>query len=313
MNRLSVCLAMALICAFESSSALAQTKPAEPGASAGKPYVYKRSDGKSRTIELFFPPNHDAKKAKAPGLILIHGGGWSGGTPAQFRRACAYFASRGMVTATVQYRMLTKDEAGKLPPGESRKRVCVTDAKSAIRWMKSHAEELGIDPARIVTGGGSAGGHVSVLATTNPGLDDPTDPKEQTTSVIAYLLFNPAFTPDDAADREVDALAHVTEKFAPAIVFFGSEDRWKTGWNAVFEKLKSAGNAGTEVFLAKGQPHGFFNKDPWQTLTLIEADRFLARLGILTGESTIKPPPASANLVREAPISKSPAAKDAVR
>eukprot|EP01031_Cornospumella_fuschlensis_P018686 gene18686-22884_t len=144
-------------------------------------------------MEIYFPPNHDAAKAKVPGMILFHGGGWGGGTLAQFRVACAYFASRGLVCATAEYRMLSKAEAAKLPAGETRKRACVTDAKSAIRWFKTKAPELGIDPQRIITGGGSAGGHIAVLATTNPGLNDAADPTEIDTSVVAYVLFNPAF------------------------------------------------------------------------------------------------------------------------
>ena len=144
-------------------------------APAGKPYIYKQSLGEPREMEIFFPPNHDPAKSRAPSLILFPGGNWVGGSLAQFRVACAYFASRGMVFATANYRMLTKDEAKKLPPGESRKRVCVTDAKSAIRWFKQQARELGFNPERLVVGGASAGGHISALATLNPKLNDPSD------------------------------------------------------------------------------------------------------------------------------------------
>ncbi len=262
----------------------------------GKTYVYTTSGGKPRHLEIYFPPGHDPAKTRAPGLILFHGGGWSGGTPAQFRAACAYFASRGMVAATAEYRMLTKDEAAKLPKGESRKRVCVDDARSAIRWFKSHAGELGVDPAKIVAGGGSAGGHVSVLATTHSGQTSDRGPD---TSVIAYLLFNPAFTADDAADPEIDAIRHAHPGFPPAIVFFGTDDRWKSGWDALLEKLRSLGNTEIQVMLAEGQPHGFFNKDPWRTRTLIEADRFLARLGLISGEPGKSPPEGVAKLVPE--------------
>ena len=130
-------------------------------APAGKRYVYKHSAGGPREMEVFFPPNHDPAKSRAPGLILFHGGNWVGGSLAQFRIACAYFASRGLVCATAEYQMLSKEEAAKLPPGETRKRVCVTDAKSAIRWVRSHADEWGIDPTKIIAAGGSAGGHLA--------------------------------------------------------------------------------------------------------------------------------------------------------
>jgi len=254
----------------------------------GKSYTYKKSAGQDRSMEIYFPPGHDPAKSKVPGLILFHGGGWTGGTPTQFRQACHYFASRGLVTATVSYRMLKKAEIASLPAGESHKRACIIDAKSAIRWFKDHADELGIDPARIITGGGSAGGHISTLATTNPGLNDTADHLKTETSVVAYLLFNPAFTSDDAKDPEIDALKHLKGSFAPAIVFFGTNDNWKTGWDAAEKLLKESGNKTTQVYLAPDQPHGFFNRDPWQSLTLAAADRFLVSQGLLKGEPTIK-------------------------
>lgn len=263
----------------------------------GKAYLYKHSAGQPREMEIYFPPNHDPTKAKVPGVILFHGGAWGGGSLDQFRTACHYFASRGLVAATANYRMLSKADAAKLPAGETRKRVCITDAKSAIRWFKQHAAELGVDPQRIVTGGGSAGGHISVLATLNPGLNDPADPQNIDTSVVAYLLFNPAFSPDDVKDAEVDVLRYLKSGFAPAIVFFGTEDKGKIGWDAAHDKLKGLGNTTTDVQLAAGQAHGFFNKDPWQTVTLIAADRFLVQQGLLTGSPTLAPPTTGEKLV----------------
>ncbi len=265
---------------------LAQSAPEAP---AGERRVYKQSAGKPRVLELYFPPNHNPSK-KVPGLILFHGGGWSGGNLKQFRAACAYFASRGLVCATAEYRMLTKEESAALPAGETKKRVCVTDAKSAIRWFKRHADELGIDPARIITGGGSAGGHLSALATLNPGLDDPADPPNIDTSVVAYLWFNPAFSPDDARDPEIDVLRFVKKDLPPAIAFFGTEDPWKKGWDAAYARWRELGCESIDLRLAEGEEHGFFNRDPWQSVTLIAADRFLAGLGLLEGEPTKKAP-----------------------
>jgi acetyl esterase/lipase len=196
-----------------------------------------------------------------------------------------------MVCATANYRMLTKAEAKKLPPGESRKRVCVTDAKSAIRWFKQHAKELGFDPARLVVGGGSAGGHISALATLNPGLNDPADPKDVDIRPVAFLWFNPAFSADDANDPEIDVQRHLVADMPPALVFFGNKDPWKKGWDAVHANMRSMGINTVKLQLTPGQDHGFFNKDPWQTMTLIAADRFLARLGLLNGEPTLKSKP----------------------
>ena len=271
---------------------------AEDSTPPGKAYVYKHSAGKPRQMEIYFPEDHDPAGKKVPGVILFHGGGWGSGSLLQFRAACQYFASRGLVCATAEYRMLSKEETAALPKGETKKRVCITDAKSAIRWFKEHSDELGIDPTRIITGGGSAGGHISALATLNPGLNDPTDPEGFDTSVVAYLWFNPAFSPDDAMDSEIDVQRFLKKNLAPAIAFFGTEDNWKKGWDTTFASLTSLGNTTTEQHLATGEAHGFFNKDPWQTVTLIAADRFLVEQGLLTGEATLKAPSSGEKLVK---------------
>lgn len=282
--RLVAGILLTLSCVADSVVAQPGGFPDDPP--AGKPYVYKESGGVPRSMEIFFPPRHDPARSRAPGLVLFHGGGWTGGSLKQFRVACGYFASRGIVSATVEYRMLGKQDAGRLPAGESLKRVCITDAKSAIRWFKQHAEELGIDPRRIITGGGSAGGHISALATLNPGLDDPRDPPGIDTSVAAYLWFNPAFAAGDDRDPEIDILRHVRADLPPAIVFFGDKDEWKKGWDAAHAKWKNLGCRSIDLQIAPGQPHGFFNRDPWQTITLLAADRFLAKHGLVDGEPT---------------------------
>lgn len=292
---LSATLGFALLC----GAAMAGNKNEVPwgDAPAGKEYVYKTSAGRERKMEIYFPPNHDPAKAKVPGLILLHGGGWSGGKLDQFRPACAYFASRGLVCATAEYQMIGKEQAAKLPKSESKKRVCVTDAKSAIRWFKHHSAELGIDPKRIITGGGSAGGHISALATMNPGLNDPTDSKDIDTSVVAYLWFNPAFSPDDSSDAEIDIMKHMQKDIAPSIVFFGDKDEWKKGWDTAHARWREMGVTNIDLRIAEGEEHSFFNRKPWRAATLIEADKFLVGLGLLAGEPTMKAPATGEKLV----------------
>lgn len=299
-------LALIIAASFLTATAAPKKAPAnnapddtaQVSAEPGKNFVYKQSGGKPQELEVYFPANWDASKSKVPGVILFHGGSWRGGTLDQFRYTCQYLASRGLVAATANYRMLTTDEVKALPAGESNKRVCVTDAKSAIRWMKQHAAELGIDPQCIITGGGSAGGHVSILATTTPGLNDPSDPKEFDTSVVAYLLFNPALKDSDISDPEICALQQVSGKFPPAIFFFGDQDQtWKPGSDSVLKKLKSLGNTTAELWIAEGKGHGFFNKPPWQDVTLAQADRFLVQHGFLTGTGTLPLPPNGEKLV----------------
>jgi len=257
----------------------------------GKVYVYKEVDGMTREMEIFFPKDHEPSKKSVPGVIMFHGGGWGSGSRVMFSYQCNYFASRGLVAATVTYKLAKKAVANKTKGTESRKRVCITDAKSAIRWYKQNADELGIDPKRIIAGGGSAGGHISLLATTNPGLNDPGDPKEYDATVAAYLLFNPALSAGDAKDPQVDFLRHLKADFPPAIVFFGSEDNWmKKGWVPASEKMKSLGIKSTDLRIAEGMGHAFFNRQPWADITLIAADKFLKEHGFIEGEPTLAMP-----------------------
>jgi dienelactone hydrolase len=115
--------------------------------------------------------------------------------------------------------------------------------------------------------------------------------------VVAYLWFNPAFSPGDDKDSEIDILRHLTAELPPAIVFFGSEDGWKDGWDKAHAKWKSLGNPTIDLEVASGQSHGFFNRDPWRTVTLIAADRFLMKQGLLQGEPTLQPPATGEKLI----------------
>jgi acetyl esterase len=255
----------------------------------GKTYVYKEVDGVARELEVYFPKVKSTQPV--PGIILFHGGGWGGGSREMFSYQCNYFASRGLVAVTVTYRLATKKDKQRMKGKKSFKRLGIPDAKSAIRWFKQHADELGVDPGRIIAGGGSAGGHISLLATTNPGLNDPQDPRGYDASVVAYVLFNPALSAGDAKDSEVDLMSHVKADFSPAIVFFGSNDNWiKRGWNPAQEKMKSLGIESVDVQIAEGMGHGFFNSQPWADLTLVAADRFLKTHGLIKGEPTLDAP-----------------------
>ncbi len=270
----------------------------------GKLYTYKESGGEKQQIEVHFPEGHDPSKDVVPGIIMFHGGGWSSGDKAQFRYLCHYFASRGIVAATANYQLAKKKGkqsdkgSGKGSDKGSNKRVCVTDAKSAIRWYKQNAGELGIDPKRIITGGASAGGHICLLATTNPGLDDPKDPTGFDTSVVAYLLFNPALKATDAKDPEVDALKHLKKDLPPAIVFFGTKDKWLKGWNPAVKKMKKLGVKNVDSWSAEGKGHSFFNKQPWADVTIKACDEFLLKHGLIEGTPTLENPKTGETLVK---------------
>ena len=71
--------------------------------------------------------------------------------------------------------------------------MCCADAKSALRYVRAHATELGIDPQRIAAAGGSAGGHLAAFTALVDGLDDPQDDLAVSCKPNALVLFNPVF------------------------------------------------------------------------------------------------------------------------
>ena len=90
---------------------------------------------------------------KLPGLIFIHGGAWSGGERTVYHYYTRRFAALGFAAATISYRL----------SGEAPYPAAVEDAKCAVRWMRSHADEYQIDAERLAVIGGSAGGHLSMM------------------------------------------------------------------------------------------------------------------------------------------------------
>jgi acetyl esterase/lipase len=112
---------------------------------------YKNVDGKSLQLDLFIPKNI---KKPVPLLVFIHGGGWKGGKRQDYKVYLVAFAKQGYITATVSYRLL-KD--GTYPD-------CVEDISDAVNWFYKNGETYGYDPDRIALIGGSAGGHLALLA-----------------------------------------------------------------------------------------------------------------------------------------------------
>ncbi len=276
--------------------------------------TYKRAG--DRDLKLFVEKPVGWKATdKRPAIVFFFGGGWVGGTPEQFKPQSEYLATRGMVGVRVEYRVISKGESG--PPV-----VCCHDAKSAMRWVRAHAAELGIDPKRIAASGGSAGGHLAAFASMIAGLDDPADDLKVSPRGDALVLFNPVFDngPENGWGaqrvgdrfREFSPAHNITADDPPAIVFLGSQDALIPV--SVLERFKAnTTKAGVrcESRVYEGQPHGFFNRDPYRTATLIEADKFLASLGWLAGEPTLKMPTIDPN--EPSPAKKSRQSKNKVK
>jgi acetyl esterase/lipase len=112
---------------------------------------YKRdSAGKALSLD-FYPARQDSGKAC---IVVIHGGSWSSGDSQQLPALNSYLAGKGYPVASINYRLA----ATAIFPAP------VDDLKAALRYLKAHAAELGIDPGNFVLLGRSAGGQIALLA-----------------------------------------------------------------------------------------------------------------------------------------------------
>jgi acetyl esterase/lipase len=93
------------------------------------------------------------------GFIYCHGSGWSVMGKDMFTRPFfRHLVSQGHVVMDVAYRMLPEVDIYGM----------IGDVKRAIAWMKANADHYGVDPEKIVIAGGSAGGHLALLAAYTP-------------------------------------------------------------------------------------------------------------------------------------------------
>lgn len=273
--------------------------PEMPGAKAE---IYKRVGDTELKLYIFSPS--DLKSGdKRPAIVFFFGGGWQNGSPNQFLHQCQYLASRGMVAISADYRVASRQQAKVVD--------CVRDAKSAIRWVREHAEQLGVDPNRIVASGGSAGGHLAAAVGTVPGYDEEGEQTAVSSAPNAMVLFNPALALAEAPGvkaaeddrrvasmrertgvdpKELSPLHHVRAGLPPTLILIGDKDFLLDGCQAYVKAAKEAGCQCT-LDLYANQAHGFFNPRNGQTemffKTLVSTDRFLASLGYLTGEPTV--------------------------
>lgn len=252
-------------------------------------------------LAVFEPEGHRATDTR-PTIVFFFGGGWTGGTPQQFYPQCKYLASRGMVAISAEYRVRSRHGVS---PFE-----CVTDGKSAIRWIRANADKLGTDPRRIVAGGGSAGGHVAACTGAIDGLDEPGEDITVSSKPNAMVLFNPALVmpwwdmsemSDEQRENfeerfrgrnisDISPYHHVTQGDPPTLVLHGEADTTiPIHTSRMFvEAMRKAGNR-CELSAYEGQGHGFFNFDRGQLFydTMYAADEFLASLGYLEGPPTL--------------------------
>jgi acetyl esterase/lipase len=215
-----------------------------------------------------------------PAVICIHGGGFRAGTRESFNGLCLQLAERGYVAVTVSYRLAPKYQ---FP-------AAVYDVKAAVRWMRANAEKYQIDPDRIGTTGGSAGGHLAQFLGVTSGVskfEGDGGNAEYSSSVKCVVNF---YGPSDftkSYDASVDAkdvlplflggnleqerhrhiesspLYWVTPEAAPTLFVHGTKDAYVAHEQAewIVERMKAADVEATLMTIEDGD-HGFRTSSP---------------------------------------------------
>jgi acetyl esterase/lipase len=223
--------------------------------------IYKTIDAIDLKLHVFNPNGHKMPD-HAPVIIFFFGGGWSGGTPKQFYQQSRYFSEKGIVAISAEYRV---HKTHGTTPFES-----VKDAKSAVRWVRQHANELGINPNKIVASGGSAGGHIAACTGVIEGYDEVGEDLTISSVPNAMILFNPVLDTTEKGygmakvgekhKTDISPNHHVKGGIVPTLVFHGTADKTVPFENAerFAQLMKEAGNH-CELERYEGKGHGFFN------------------------------------------------------
>ncbi|MCG6189454.1 alpha/beta hydrolase [Maribellus maritimus] len=253
--------------------------------------VYKQIDGHQLEMIIYRPTK--LSDIKLPSIVLFFGGGWVSGDPSHFQLQAEYYASRGMVAICPDYR--TKNRH-KTSPFES-----VKDARSAMRYIKIHADELGVDTSKIVAGGGSAGGHLAACTAIIDKVNESTDDLSVSPVPKALILFNPVVDTGkkgygqekmDGREFALSPVHNISTGVPPTLIMHGKNDTTVPYENVVRFKqaMKQEGNK----CILKGyrrQTHGFFNysRSPRNfQKTLRRSEKFLEKLDYLKGSSWLK-------------------------
>jgi acetyl esterase/lipase len=194
----------------------------------------------SQILDICAPKTRDA--GAMPALVMIHGGAWRSGGRKDWREVCRRAAANGIVGIAVDYR-LADGTAGHSWPAQ------LVDAQLAMRWVRAHAGEHGIDPNRVCAIGDSAGGHLAVFlaaldhtaAGDYAGQIPDLSPQANcaidwfgpvdfsgflTRSSMMRAMFVGVKPPDYAeAERGASPLLQIGPHTAPTLIVHGTEDR----------------------------------------------------------------------------------------
>jgi len=245
---------------------------------------YKRIGNYGLDIHVFNTTGSPIKDKK-PVIVFFHGGSWSEGQPAWHFEACRKYAAKGWVACSVEYRIYGAQ--GTLPF------AAVMDARSAIRWLREHGKELGLDTGRIVATGNSAGGHLVLATALASGWNEPSD-RLKYSPVPNVLLVNSGVydltdektawirkgLKDKNLIKGISPNALVRKNIPPALLIHSSVDQ-NVPYASVqkfMELTKSAGN-NTELKTIEQGGHFIFDHPAYTPAVFAWRKEFLKGLG----------------------------------
>ena len=249
--------------------------------------VYKQVDTTALSLDVYYPREYDTTQLY-PAMVFFFGGGWKTGDVTQFEPHAQYLSSRGMVCFLADYRTATRHHTTPF--------ASLQDAKSAMRFVRKHAQDYHVDTARIAAGGGSAGGHLAAATALIEGYNDASDDLSVSCVPDALVLFNPVIDNGPGgygyerigpAYKDFSPLHNITAGAPPTLFFLGTKDNLipvatAEYYQMVMEKVGSR----CDLELFEGEKHGFFNYKNLDNYrkTVFAMDTFLISLGYLEGD-----------------------------
>jgi len=260
-----------------------------PGAET---FIFQKVGDTEVRLHVVKPKDWKASDTR-PCLVAFFGGGWSSGTPAKSISYAKWAAKYGLVGVAPDYRTRKRFDA--------KPEDCVADSRAAVRWIQDHSKELGVDPAKIVVQGTSAGGHVAAWTA----IPEPVSPETATDPVpslspMGLILIWPVtdtgtngyggpkrFSGDEVRANRLSVTQRMPTKMPPTLVFHGTADETvKFANSEEFQaKMKTNGND-CELIPFPGAPHSA-NSSKWPDAAAVKAKiaeeslKFLEKLGLV--------------------------------
>lgn len=223
-------------------------------------------------MDVFSPTN--ATGRNLPVVLYVHGGGWQMGTKSMLSMmpGPSELLRRGYLVVTMNYRLAPQH---KFP-------AMIEDAKCAVRFLRAHAKDFRLDPARIGVMGDSSGGHlVALLGLTydsagfeGTGWTDqssrvqavvdmygPTDFANGSSNFITLKLIHDAFGATNTTDpilKRANPVTYVSSRAPPFLILHGDKDNWVDLQQSaeLDARLKAAGVDSTFVVITNFA-HGY--------------------------------------------------------